>query len=90
MDKKSAVVTFIETERANGKSDTSIQHKLLDAGWQMDIIQWAMGQIAGERAQPHAASTSPSHKHRRELLFGGGVAFALAMGLRKAYRQSKH
>lgn len=42
MQGKSAVLMFIEAERAKGASDQQIQHKLLDAGWHMDIIQKAM------------------------------------------------
>ena len=42
MQKKSAVIHFIEDERTKGTSDKEIQHQLLDAGWHMDIIQHAM------------------------------------------------
>lgn len=42
MQKKSAVLRFIDQERAKGTSDKEIQHQLLDAGWHMDIIQNAM------------------------------------------------
>ena len=41
---KSAVHKFIEDERGKGSTDQEIQHKLLDAGWQMDIIQHTMDQ----------------------------------------------
>ena len=42
MHKKSAVPEFIEEERAKGTKDKDILHKLLDAGWHMDIIHHVM------------------------------------------------
>ncbi len=42
MQKKSAVLHFIDEERSKGKSDKDICHQLLDRGWHMDIIQNAM------------------------------------------------
>ncbi len=42
MQTKSTVLIFIETERAKGVGEQKIQHKLLDAGWHMDIINKAM------------------------------------------------
>lgn len=43
MSNQSAVIQFIEQERAKGTNEQEIQHQLLDAGWHMDIIQSAMG-----------------------------------------------
>lgn len=42
MKKRSAVLHFIEKEREKGATDKEIRHKLLDAGWSMDIIHHAM------------------------------------------------
>lgn len=42
MVKKQGVAHYIEEERAKGKSDQQITHDLLDAGWQMDVIQHAL------------------------------------------------
>ena len=42
MQKKSAVLRFIDEERAKGASDKEIRHQLLDRGWHMDIVQSAM------------------------------------------------
>lgn len=43
MKKQSAVMEFVDAERAKGKSDKAIQHDLLDAGWHMDIVRHALG-----------------------------------------------
>ncbi len=48
---KPPIVQFIEENRASGKSDTEISHMLLDAGWQMDVINKAMH---GEPIQPRS------------------------------------
>ena len=39
---KPPLVQFISDNRATGKTDSEITHMLLDAGWQMDVIQKAM------------------------------------------------
>lgn len=76
MQKKSAVLQFIDEERAKGKDDQQIQHALLDAGWHMDIIQSAM-----HKKESTTIHTKPVSKESRldwyELvanpLFWGGV-----------------
>jgi hypothetical protein len=40
--KRPAVLHFIDKEREKGATDQEIRHKLLDAGWGMDIIHRAM------------------------------------------------
>lgn len=42
MKKKPDVPHFIEEERQKGRSDEEIRRKLLNAGWQIDIIHNAM------------------------------------------------
>jgi hypothetical protein len=61
MHKKSAVLTFIEKERGQGTSDQEIRHHLLDAGWQMDIINRAMG---GELTKSSPKPPKPRRKKR--------------------------
>jgi hypothetical protein len=48
--KKPSVLHFIDEEREKGTSDKDIIHKLLDAGWHMDIIQRAL----------HSGETEPT------------------------------
>lgn len=65
MSKKTGVITFIERERTNGKSDIEIQHLLLDAGWQMDIIRHAMDENP-KKSLP--IQTAPKKKWADRLL----------------------
>jgi hypothetical protein len=48
MQKKPAIRQFIESERERGATDKDIRHKLLDAGWHMDIIHHAMDKMDNE------------------------------------------
>ncbi len=49
MQKKSAVIAFIEEQRSTGATDKEIKHQLLDAGWHMDIIQHAMQAVHSDK-----------------------------------------
>jgi hypothetical protein len=42
MPKKPHVVSYIKKAREAGKSDTQIKSDLLDAGWQIDVINHAL------------------------------------------------
>jgi len=54
MQKKSAVIGFIEEQRAKGIDDKEIQHQLLNSGWHMDIVQHAMQAIHGDKSSSPA------------------------------------
>lgn len=67
MPKKSAVLQFVEDERAEGKTDKQIIHDLLDAGWEMDVIHYALeGETAHKPAE--APIRQPAKKTIPELL----------------------
>jgi hypothetical protein len=42
MQTKSGVLHFIEEGRKKGKTDKQIKSQLLDAGWQIDVVNHAM------------------------------------------------
>lgn len=71
MDKKSAVLKFIERERAEGATDQEIQHHLLDAGWHMDIIQRAMGAELSHKTNNHTPEKRKLDVRRIQLLAAG-------------------
>lgn len=54
--KRPAVLHFIDKEREKGATDQQIRHRLLDAGWHMDIIHRAM----------HSGEGQPRPKSRRQ------------------------
>lgn len=65
MKGKSAVLTFIDKERAKGAKDKEIRHKLLDAGWHMDIVSRAMKDHKPKT--PHAPRKPLTKKQLTEL-----------------------
>lgn len=87
MKGKSAVEAFVESERTKGAADTEIIHKLLDAGWHMDIIQWAMGHVTGQRAQPQAAIVQ-KNRHGKEVALGSLLIFFF-LGFRRFRSQAR-
>jgi hypothetical protein len=86
--RKSAVHKYIEDERGKGSSDKDIQHKLLDAGWEMDIVQHVMEHKTAQKleSQNTIAASSPvqakSTQFPKNLFsnpyFLGGALFVLA------------
>ena len=58
MSKRPNVVSFIRRERKAGKSDEQIRHDLLDAGWQIDIINHALEK---NPSAPKTPQPTPSH-----------------------------
>jgi SOS response regulatory protein OraA/RecX len=52
--KRPAVLHFIDEEREKGATDQQIRHKLLDAGWHMDIIHRAMHDREDQTAHKRA------------------------------------
>lgn len=79
MHKKSAVLKFIEKERAKGVGDQGIQHQLLDAGWHMDIIQNAMSSELSKSAPKPISSTAKKKLPVRQLQLLGIVLFFFVM-----------
>ncbi len=79
MQKRSAVVSFIEEERAKGLTNKEIQHKLLDAGWQMDIIHKVMDKDnMSKTPTPHNPPVQPrSTIELRHIAYGLGGVFIL-------------
>lgn len=86
MKKRPAVPHFIEEEREKGSSDQEIRHKLLDAGWHMDIIHRAMNE---KDAKP-ARTIFAKHKNSRQtawqkinpvFLMLAGVVIVLSVAL---------
>jgi hypothetical protein len=83
MSKKSAVVHFIEKERNRGLADKEIRHKLLDAGWHMDIIQRAMTPASSNSPRAYAVNTPkkilPYEFAQKRLAAGGAVVSILLL-----------
>ena len=77
MSKKSSVIEFIEKERAEGKSNRQIKHDLLDAGWHMDIIKHALGELEKGTIQP--AIISRPRFTKKELTIAGCSIFLLIL-----------
>ncbi len=88
MQKKSAVIAFVEDERAKGVGDLDIQHKLLDAGWQIDIIHWALGKTAGDQAKPFVANSKSDAARKKELLLSGAFILSI-VGITKLLPRSR-
>lgn len=89
MHKKSAVLEFVEKERAKGTSDQDIQHKLLDAGWHMDIIHQVMETNTAQPTGPVANGVKPDNltvrtlakKYPIPLAVGGGFLVLVLIAL---------
>ena len=56
--KRPNVVSFIRNGRETGKSDDEIRRSLLDAGWQIDIINHAL-----DKQSARVAKTSQKSSH---------------------------
>lgn len=83
MSKRPNVVSFIRGERKAGKSDEQIRHDLLDAGWQIDIINHALEK---EPTTPKSPQPAPSHftKYsdwytKKLFVYGMGVLFVFVL-----------
>ena len=69
---------FIEKEKKKGTSEEEIQHKLLDAGWQIDIIHHALDKIHGERPiAMHNPPTIKKHYTTEQYVIGGAVILVI-------------
>jgi hypothetical protein len=83
MQKKAAVPQFIEDARSKGTPDKEITHQLLEAGWQMDIIQSAMKSYDAEQKQATHAIPPETFNWQKLLLnpyFWGGIVVLLLLG----------
>jgi hypothetical protein len=79
MRKKPAVLHFIEEERSKGTKDTEIRHKLLDAGWHMDIIHHAMHKKDDHAHQPESTATNDWRSRMNYPLIGAGIFLLLIL-----------
>lgn len=80
MAKKGNVMHFVEDERAKGAKDKDIRHKLLDAGWHMDIIHNAMHKNdKTPQGGPVLPTTSDTEVIKRYALIGLGIFLVLVL-----------
>jgi SOS response regulatory protein OraA/RecX len=76
--KRPAVLHFIDEERGKGTGEQAIRHKLLDAGWHMDIIHRAMGEKEVKSTHKKAAK----RKNTRQTIWQKiNPAFLVLAGL---------
>lgn len=78
MENKSAVLAFIQKERAEGTADADIKRHLLDAGWQIDIILKAM-ESAPHQNVPGIVPAKITSPYRRAAIIAGAVIFLLIL-----------
>ena len=70
MRDKPAVLRFIDEERGKGTSDKVIQHKLLDAGWHIDIVHHALDKKHGGRPTAVNPATPVEPLFQSEIKYG--------------------
>lgn len=77
MAKKDSVPVFIEKERRKGTGDEEIVHKLVEAGWHLDIINEAIKKVGVRKPMPGVNSTDQDKIFGvpRKPLIAGGVIF---------------
>jgi hypothetical protein len=77
MPKKPHVVSYIKKAREAGKSDTQIKSDLLDAGWQIDVINHALKnhplEPLNQPTPTHFTKYSDWYTQRR-VVYGFGAA----------------
>ena len=82
MSKKSAVAQFVHDERKKGKDDKEIQHQLLDAGWQMDLIKHALEDPAETPKTVSPSAKADSFRLKKlHWLYAGGLMLVILLFL---------
>lgn len=76
MTKKPSVTQYISDKRAEGLNDSEITHKLLDAGWHIDVIHKVMhGEPIRTRDLKPILDIKKQRLNRKNLVIIGVILF---------------